>query len=392
MTGAIPPNGNLNQREDSEVISEPMANQRGADATLLLHEAPTRIRPPDAEPSESLASVRRELLRCALCQAVAAGMPPVHPQHDMIFYCDSCRAQIAGAPRLPPEYQLLRELGRGGVGVVYLARHRRLGVDRAIKMLLPHAVLSRRNQALFLREATAQAPLTHRNIVQIHDLVEIRPAIFCIVMEYVDGHSVSEAIRRATAGRLAVEVAVPLMVQTLAALAHAHEKGYIHRDVKDGNVLLSRGENGLALAKLTDFGLAKSYQGGASGGLTGPDDLGGTLGYLAPEQILNFREARPPADLYAAGVTLYRMLTGELPIEPRQGRGAVLHLLESTPRPIRDINPAIPPALAAVIDQALDKRPERRPPSARRMSQMLMEAVCLDPQAPPPAVPWNSVA
>src|SRR5262249_31919927 len=148
------------------------------------------------------------------------------------------------------------------------------------------------------------------NIVQVHDLAEPTPGSFCIVMEYVAGESAEQALAR---GPLPMVVAVNIACQALDGLSYAHQRGVVHRDVKEANLLLGADPWGRTVVKVADFGLAKNYHESGASGFTGDGTVAGTLPYMAREQLLDFRYVKPTADIYSMGVTLYRLLTGRYP-------------------------------------------------------------------------------
>jgi serine/threonine-protein kinase len=160
------------------------------------------------------------------------------------------------------------------------------------------------------------------------------------------------------------------MVQILSALEYAHARSLVHRDVKPGNILISKKDDKL-VAKLADFGLAKQYTTAGMSQVTREGDVLGSLPFMSPDQFLNSREARPTCDIYSAGATLYWMLTGREPI-PLEGHPCkFLAILESPPTPIREVNPAIPEGLANIVHRALEKTAEARFASAAEMRQQL---------------------
>jgi pSer/pThr/pTyr-binding forkhead associated (FHA) protein len=313
-------------------------------------------------------------VRCLRCGTKAAGEAPRSRSEKVAYFCEPCQAALLDEPQLLPGYQVVRELGRGGMGAVFLARHLALGVDRALKVILPKAAMSEKVRKLFLREATEQARLQHRCIVQVLDLQEVKPGIFCMAMEFVDGDNAEKLLEKN--GALDPRLGVGIVAEALLGLGHAHAQGIVHRDVKDANLLVQRGAGGELSVKLLDFGLAKSYESSGASGFTRTGEMGGTVAYMAPEQILNFRDVRPPADLYSMGVTLYRLVTGELPYDfTTGGVAALVTVLEKPIIPVRTRNPRVSPQLAAAIERALEKSVERRYRSADEMRQAIVAAV-----------------
>ena len=273
-------------------------------------------------------------------------------------------------PKAPtfPGYRVDRKLGEGGMGVVYLARRESDGSSVALKVIKP--VVAAREAVLgrFLREASILRKLEHPNIVRFHDIGFAEGRLY-FAMEYVDGTSVADTLK--ARGPLAIPAAVGLTRHVLRALGYAHALGFVHRDIKPANVLTTK-EGGKSRAKLADFGLAKIYQESSLSGMSVTGQMGGALAYMPPEQITHFREARPPADIYALGATLYTLLTGRR-IFDFKGRAEqqVTRILFENPTPIQSHRPEVPDALAAIIHKALAKAPADRFPDAGTMKDAL---------------------
>jgi predicted Ser/Thr protein kinase len=252
----------------------------------------------------------RVAVHCLRCKAPASNELPRSRAEDMAYFCDACQVAILDEPKLLPEYQVVKELGRGGMGAVYLALHKVLG-RRAIKVILPRAAMSQRVRDTFVREATSHAMLDHPRVVRVLDFKESEPGIFCMVMEYVDGTNAEELLRASPRG-LEPRVAATIVAQALEGLAHAHAKGIVHRDIKDANLLVARDQHGHIAVKLSDFGLAKSYETSGASGFTRTGDVSGTVPYMAPEQILDFRNVRPAARKFKRGFAAVVSAGGEV--------------------------------------------------------------------------------
>ena len=255
---------------------------------------------------------------------------------------------------LNERYRLDAEIGRGGLGVVYRAHDTLLDRDVAVKVLSA-TTLSAESRARLLREAQAAAKLSHPNIVSVHDAGEAEGVPF-IVMELVKGESLHERCPQA------LEDILSIARQVCAALEHAHAHGIIHRDLKPENVLLVPD----GTAKLMDFGLARTV----ASRLTTEGTIVGTVFYLAPEQALG-QEIDNRADLYALGVLLYELTTGQLPFTGDDVLAVISQHLHAPVVPPSTHNAAILPALDALIVQLLSKRPEDRPASAADVRQSL---------------------
>jgi serine/threonine protein kinase len=273
-----------------------------------------------------------------------------------------------------PGYRVVRELGRGGMGAVYLALEEATGTLRALKIVLPQAALSERARRLFLREATEQGKLIHPRIVRVLELRETRPGVFCMAMEYMDGVNAEELLASEGRSGLDPRLAATIIAQALEGLGFAHQANVVHRDIKEANIIVARDAAGGIDVKLSDFGLAKSFATSGASGFTHTGELAGTVPYMAPEQILNFRDVRPAADIYSMGVTLYRLLSGAFPIDFGK-RDPFLAVLEDPIVPLRARKPLVAQGLAAVAERAIEKRPQDRFATAETMRAALLSAL-----------------
>ncbi|MEV6058746.1 serine/threonine-protein kinase [Nocardia asteroides] len=252
-------------------------------------------------------------------------------------------------------YRIERRLGGGGMGAVYLARHPRLPRHDAVKVLDARLAVEPTFRARFEREADLAARLRHPNIVQIFDRGVDGDRLW-IAMQFVDGLDAAQLLRQGLAV-LTPERAVRIVTEAAAGLDYAHRQGLLHRDIKPANLLIARADDGADEVLVTDFGIARSM--GETTSLTSAGSVLGTLAYAAPEQL----EGDPldvRTDVYALGGTLYELLTGFVPYR-RDSPAALIsaHLIEPPPRP-SVANPALPPALDAVIARAMAKRPDDR--------------------------------
>jgi predicted Ser/Thr protein kinase len=240
----------------------------------------------------------------------------------------------AAAPPDLPGYEMLAELGRGGMGVVYLARQTKLDRLVAVKVLPPETGADPAFAERFGREARALAKLNHPGIVTVHDFGRSNGHSY-FIMEYVEGVNLRQRLQ---AGRIPLHDTLQLVGQICDALQYAHDKGIIHRDIKPENILIDQAGR----VKIADFGLAKLLGRTADVGLTHTGQVMGTLNYMAPEQLEKPLEVDHRADIYSLGVVLYEMLTGELPLgrftPPSQKAGVdgrlddvVLRTLEKEP-------------------------------------------------------------
>jgi serine/threonine-protein kinase len=271
-----------------------------------------------------------------------------------------------------PGYELLEELGRGGMGVVHKARRLADGLLVALKMVAPASVPHPGALARFQRETAILRNLTHTHIVSFHEAGEACGLLY-FVMEYIDGPSTAVLVK--SSGPFAPPRVVTLGCQLLDALAHAHLQGFVHRDVKPGNLLLAQ-VAGREIVKLADFGLGRAYQASAMSGLTVSGTAGGTPGFMPPEQVLDFRAARPAADQYAVAATLYYLLTGQTIYEPAPSTTELmLRILNSEPIPLRQPSPPLPAKLGEVLRRALAREPRKRFPDVLAMREALAHAL-----------------
>jgi serine/threonine protein kinase len=264
------------------------------------------------------------------------------------------RAQVK---RICNNYLIIKELGRGSSGVVYLAHDTKMHRYVAIKELTLDSELSEeyREELIynFKKEATTIANLHHENIVNVYDIVQEGSNYF-IIMEFIEGMPLSKILML---HEIPLEMSLNIIIQICDALGYIHRNGVIHRDVKPENIILL----GKGQAKLLDFGLAKlsnfesakfpvenGYESNSGG-------LMGTILYMSPEQLQNSDNVDERADIYSLAVSLYEMLTGYLPFTGESTGDAVMKILEGTPLPPSKMNPGIPKSLDNIILKAMSK-------------------------------------
>jgi serine/threonine protein kinase len=270
--------------------------------------------------------------------------------------------------RVGGDYEVGPLLGKGGMGAVYRARRRSDGVDVALKILLPRTGADPEARSHLLREAEVMRRLRHPNIVELLDSGEDGGGFFW-AMEYCPRGSVLARIR--LEGALPLEVAGPLALQALEGLAFAHAAGFVHRDIKPDNLLL--GPDGVA--KLTDFGLAKSFEQAGLSGMTATGASAGTLSFMPREQITSFRQLRPASDVWSMGATLYYMLTRQYTRDFAGRKDPLAVVLSGRIVPLRRRAPHLPAAVATVVDRAIADDPDRRYPTAAELRDALREAI-----------------
>jgi eukaryotic-like serine/threonine-protein kinase len=266
---------------------------------------------------------------------------------------------------LAGEYSIERELGRGGMGVVYLAREVRLARAVAIKVLPPALAESRAMREQFLREAQIAARLSHPNIVPIHRVDEAGGFVY-FVMAFVNGQTLAERVRER--GPLPPHQAARVLREVAWALTYAHSNGIVHRDVKAENILI---EHGTERALVTDFGIAGAVHGDAR---TDAGLVAGSAHYASPEQIAG-EPIAAPSDLYSLGVTGFLALTGRLPFDAPTSREVVAMHLNTRAPAVASFAPAVPVKLAQIVERCLAKRPEHRYSSAAAFAEAIDQAV-----------------
>ena len=271
------------------------------------------------------------------------------------------------APEQLGRYEIIRELGKGAMGVVYEGRDPSLGRTVAIKTarqdVIEKSGLAKEMMERFLREARAAGMLSHPNIITIYDVGE-QEGMAYIAMEYLVGKDMDEVLDEKT--HFEPEETVNYGVQICEALACAHDQGVCHRDVKPANIFIPD-KGGL---KVVDFGIARTHD----STLTQDGALIGTPTYMSPEQFMG-RKVDGRSDLFSAGIILYEMLTGEKPFTGEALTTIMHHILKSDPAPPSELNYTVPDALSAVVMRALSKKPQDRYPDGRVMAAALRESL-----------------
>ena len=273
------------------------------------------------------------------------------------------------------DYQVIERIGAGGMGAVYKVRN--LITDRidAMKVLLPDLRQAADLAERFSREIKVHASLVHPNIAALHTAMRLENQLL-MIMEFVEGTSISTRLRQ---GPIQCNESIAYIVQTLSALSYAHERGIIHRDIKPANIMVTPHR----IVKLMDFGIATT---------TGPANLQnrltaagmalGSVHYMSPEQV---KAGAPDArsDLYSLGITFYEMVTGQCPIRGNSEYEIMAAHLAIEPPPPTDLNPFLPPAVAAIITKSIQKRPDDRFQTAADFRASLEALMAGAPQATP---------
>jgi serine/threonine-protein kinase len=262
------------------------------------------------------------------------------------------------------DYELLEELGRGGMGVVYRARQRSLNRPVALKMILRGELATPEDLARFRTEAQAAANLEHPNIVPVYDAGEHDGQAY-FSMRFVEGQTLAELLAR---GPLRPRDAARYLAAIARAVHHAHEHGILHRDLKPSNILLDSDDQ----PHITDFGLAKRVSGQMTAVHTATGAIVGTPAYMAPEQVSNRRGVPSRvSDVYSLGVILYEMLTGRPPFQAPTPVDTLLLVLDQDPVPPRLLNPGVDADLEMICLKCIQKEPELRYRSARALAEDL---------------------
>jgi serine/threonine protein kinase len=318
---------------------------------------------------------------------------------------------LGGTPGVAPlpasigGYRVIRKLGEGGMGAVYLAEDPKLGRKAALKTMKRELAGNKENRDRFAREARAAAAVEHDNIVPIWQIGEAEDGTPFIAMPFLQGEMLDARIKRERAADL--ELLLLVARDVAEGLAAAHAAGLVHRDIKPGNIWLE-GDPAAAepakrarRAKVLDFGLARSVHRGDTE-ITATGEVLGTPAYMAPEQARGIALDHR-ADLWSLGVTLYRMAAGRLPFKGADAMALLFALATEAPVPVLSLNPHLPPALATLIDQLLEKDPNKRPQTATEVAERVRALVAEQhqtsmsrpvpvivlPDAPPN--PWDDI-
>jgi serine/threonine protein kinase len=271
---------------------------------------------------------------------------------------DSSNSENASLPKTIGEYEIVRALGQGGMGHVYLARHSKLGRLVALKILAGHRLGDRRASQRFEAEMRAIGRLSHPNIVTAHDAREIEGTAV-LVTEFIDGFDLGQLLQRT--GPLTVADACEIIRQVALALQYTSDQGFVHRDVKPSNIMLSASGE----VKLLDLGLARLQLGDVeSADVTGTGQTMGTADYISPEQVTDSRKVDVRSDIYSLGVTLFKLLVGRAPFADARYNTAFAKMtahVSTTPATVRSLRHAVPEELSRLIASMLAKRPEDRP-------------------------------
>jgi len=275
---------------------------------------------------------------------------------------------------LAERYHMLKRLGEGGMGKVYLAEHVKMNRQCAVKVMNSALLNDSDSAQRFAREASNAARIIHPNVAAVFDYGETEGIVY-LVMEYVDGEPLTRLVERDT--MLPPARAVDIAHQVAEALVAAHELGIVHRDLKPDNIIVAPGKNGRDIAKVVDFGIAKAIEEAPSESLTRTGLVIGTPEYMSPEQLLGDPvDAR--SDIYSLGCILYQMLTGRRTFdEPTREQMIKRRLTEKSPHP-RDLVPDLPKTLDLIVARMLNRTPQDRYSSVAEVRDLLIPAIALE--------------
>lgn len=337
---------------------------------------------PSATPHPSAKTVKFKV--CRLCGAQIA----TPREHNGELICNECMGlqqrdptQTFHMPELESRggsmlivkgYRAIKQLGRGGMGAVYLAENVDTLERVALKILLPEIADVEQCREDFIREANNLRELRHPNIVALQECAYNSGSLY-LALEYCCEGNLREYLKR-SGQTLAVPLALDLTCQILDGLEYAHNvrleqvsffdaqtyvvNGLVHRDIKPANIFLGR-QDGALTAKISDFGLAKAFDMAGISGCTRTGDFSGTLGFIPKQQFLNYKYAKPEVDVWSAAATLYYMLTGKAPRSFGSNTLEVMNTFNEPHVPVREYNPFVPEKIARVIDLALDDHGEQ---------------------------------
>lgn len=299
--------------------------------------------------------------------------------YKTIMSHDDLKLGLEATDILPPsrliggKYRLGKLLGEGGMGAVYAAEHTGLGTTVAVKLLNESFACDSNALSRFRREARATAAIRHDNIVEVYDTGTDEQGIPFIVMEMLNGESLSGFLRRER--KLSPEVATTIALQILSGLAAAHAKTIIHRDLKPGNILLAQQDSGEQVVKILDFGISKFCQDPSLPDVTATGAVIGTPRFMAPEQARGDKDIDARVDIYSVGVLMYRMLSARLPVSGNNQREIIEKILAGNAPHLKSIADNVPQALADVVMKALSVDRDARQSSAETFISELREAM-----------------
>jgi DNA-directed RNA polymerase subunit RPC12/RpoP len=306
-----------------------------------------------------------------------------------LYLCSQCankaKKRYTESPKQIVGYWVLKSMGAGGVGEVLKGWHPQTGRIVAIKRMLSKVSTEERMVRRFRREIAIMETLSHPNVVRLYES-GVLDGVPVFVSEFVPGGDLTQFIREDGRSSLPPHEIVSLIAESLVGLEYFHRQGYVHRDLKPENILLAK-KDGQRIPKVADFGFARSFE-KHGGTITRTDEFAGTWMYMPPEQITDFKHARPPLDVYAMGATIYVLLSGWWPLPDfpsfsavKQGRVGILKrsipqmILHDRRMPLEERRPDLPRALCRVVDKAIAMEARNRYQSAEEFRQALLKAL-----------------
>ena len=310
---------------------------------------------------------------CTTCGSEYPDDQSFCPADGSALKSTSTAADLVGAI-VADRYRILKKLGEGGMGTVYLAEHVKMGRMSAIKVISKSLTQDADAIARFNREAANASRINHPNVCAIYDFGETADGVIYLAMEFIEGESLTDLINRE--GALAPKRAADIARQTAEALEAAHEFGIVHRDLKPDNIMITKTRGGLDLAKVVDFGIAKAAGGDEKQNVTKTGLVVGTPEYMSPEQ-LSGDAVDGRSDIYSLALVFFRMLTGTLPFQADTAQEVMIKRLTDEPLKLKEALPegAFPAALQHVMDRALQRMPSERYSSAAEFGADVASAV-----------------
>lgn len=292
-----------------------------------------------------------------------SGHAPLVPYERPPFLAFSLGETIAG------KFKVVKVLGAGGMGVVIEAEHLLLQRRVALKFMGPALVSDPEAKARFFREARAASLIPNEHVVKILDVDMLEDGTPYIVMERLHGHDLATMIERE--GRVEASLAVGYVLEAMEALAHAHAKGIVHRDLKPANLFLAKREDGGALVKVLDFGIAKSQDSGASAGVTTSRTVLGSPRYMAPEQMQSAKAADMRADVWALGTILFELVSGRPAFEGETLGALTVAICAGPPPSLSSVFPGVPALLDQTVSACLTRPIDARLPNVGALARAL---------------------
>jgi serine/threonine protein kinase len=309
---------------------------------------------------------------CPSCQATYPDDSKICAKDGFVLQSST---ELSPGTVLRGKYQIISKIGAGAMGDVYKARNAQSGETWAVKVVSPDLGADAEFLARFRSEAMLMNRLDHPNVVRVHDFGEAEDGSSFMVMDYVEGESLEEILRKQ--GPLDPARVARIGMQVCGALGAAHELGVIHRDVKPGNILMARAADGSEAAKVLDFGIAKVKEtsGLKPAAMTAVGFVVGTPTYMSPEQVMGLREDKLDgrSDLYSLGIVLYELLTGRTPFVSKNAMALLTAHMQTKPPDPRSLRADLPARLVEVVLKALEKDPGHRFLNALEMSRTLGE-------------------